>query len=433
MRVLPPLVVLLTLGLLLATGGSVELEQEGNVAEAVLDLTPENFTSVVHDGASRVLVFYYVPWCAFCQRLHPEFRKAAEEMLKQRERDASLVGKFARVDAEAHSPLATQQGVTAVKGYPALYWYTEGKAIPYVGGRTHEDLLDFVLTRGAPLVRDLSSEDDATNFTLSYTVAVVARLPHGRDGSSARALQSLEAVCRTNDLRCAQLSGGAERAPTAGIYRSTDDAYVQYPGSLADDDPALFRRFVEAHALPPVVGFGPTTHKALLDSTIDAIAFLFLGRSQERRDANVAWLAAFQGAASSFLGEALFTTVAPAAFQNHQVHAFFTLPLKFFGLPADRAALPALTVYRKRAHARYVLTPDAATVAWSVLHDGSATSAPDPSASWPPRQCPLADFVRRALTSEMTPLLRSEPAAFTLSEPAAALSSSWLVGRMRRP
>jgi len=103
---------------------------------AVLELTPENFDSVV-DGSKGAFVEFYAPWCGHCKNLAPEYEIVGETF----DKDSSVV--IAKVDADAHKDLGGRFGV---QGFPTLKWFPKGSKTPesYEGGRTADDIVTFI-------------------------------------------------------------------------------------------------------------------------------------------------------------------------------------------------------------------------------------------------------------------------------------------------
>lgn len=99
--------------------------------EDVVVLTPDEFDDFVK-GNQYVLVEFVAPWCGHCQKLTPEYAKAAAEL-----KYSGVV--LAKVDAVEHADFADDLGV---KGYPTLFFYIDGVKKPYTGGRSR---LEFCL------------------------------------------------------------------------------------------------------------------------------------------------------------------------------------------------------------------------------------------------------------------------------------------------
>jgi protein disulfide-isomerase A6 len=107
-------------------------------ASAVIDLTPENFDSVV-DGSKSVFIEFFAPWCGHCKNLAPVWDELGEAF--KTSKDVVI----AKVDADAHRELGTRFGV---QGFPTLKLFTKGgdKTAPtdFNGGRELDDLVKFV-------------------------------------------------------------------------------------------------------------------------------------------------------------------------------------------------------------------------------------------------------------------------------------------------
>lgn len=76
---------------------------------AVIDLTESSFESEVLNSEDTWLVAFVAPWCGHCQRLKPEWAKAASELKGE--------VKLGQVDATVHTGLASRYGV---RGYPSI-------------------------------------------------------------------------------------------------------------------------------------------------------------------------------------------------------------------------------------------------------------------------------------------------------------------------
>jgi len=102
----------------------------------VVDLTPENFDSVV-DGSKHVFAEFYAPWCGHCKNLAPAYEEVGLAFAKQKD----VV--IAKIDADAHKELGGRFGVS---GFPTLKFFPKGSTTPqpYEAGRTAEDIVSFV-------------------------------------------------------------------------------------------------------------------------------------------------------------------------------------------------------------------------------------------------------------------------------------------------
>lgn len=99
----------------------------------VIDLTPENFDSIVGTG-KPALVEFFAPWCGHCKTLAPTYAKLAD----------AFVGKnvvIAKTDADGEGRELGQR--FQVGGYPTLKWFNANDAenpVDYNGGRDLDSL-----------------------------------------------------------------------------------------------------------------------------------------------------------------------------------------------------------------------------------------------------------------------------------------------------
>ncbi|KAG8445647.1 hypothetical protein GDO86_010433 [Hymenochirus boettgeri] len=114
-------------------------------SDDVIELTPSNFNKEVIQSDSLWLIEFYAPWCGHCQRLVPDWKKAATAL--------KGVVKLGAVDADKHQSLGGQYGV---RGFPTIKIFGSNKNKPedYQGGRTSEAIVDSALSSLRSLVKD---------------------------------------------------------------------------------------------------------------------------------------------------------------------------------------------------------------------------------------------------------------------------------------
>jgi len=106
---------------------------------AVTTLVGKNFNSIKGKDA---LVKYYAPWCGHCKSLAPIYEELAEHF-----KDNAVV--IAKIDATANYI------EESVSGYPTLIWYgADGSSMTYEGGRSLNELKDFVTSKISGHTRD---------------------------------------------------------------------------------------------------------------------------------------------------------------------------------------------------------------------------------------------------------------------------------------
>ncbi|XP_036329942.1 protein disulfide-isomerase A6 homolog [Rhagoletis pomonella] len=64
----------------LGGGGGSSNSGSGSGADAVIELTDDNFDKLVLNSDDIWLVEFFAPWCGHCKNLAPEWAKAAKEL-----------------------------------------------------------------------------------------------------------------------------------------------------------------------------------------------------------------------------------------------------------------------------------------------------------------------------------------------------------------
>ncbi|XP_066554480.1 protein disulfide-isomerase A6 [Amia ocellicauda] len=117
-------------------------------SDDVVELTPANFNKEVLQSDSLWLVEFYAPWCGHCQRLTPDWKKAATAL--------KGIVKIGAVDADQHKNLGGQYGI---RGFPTIKVFGANKNKPedYQGARTSQAIVDSALNSLRSLVKDRMS------------------------------------------------------------------------------------------------------------------------------------------------------------------------------------------------------------------------------------------------------------------------------------
>jgi len=118
----------------------------------VVVLTDENFDTTLASN-DLILVEFYAPWCGHCKKLVPEYEKAATE----------LKGKavLAKLDATTETNAAESHDI---RGYPTIKLFRKGKPTEYKGGRTAQNIVEFIEKYIGDAVTSLASSSDVKKF-----------------------------------------------------------------------------------------------------------------------------------------------------------------------------------------------------------------------------------------------------------------------------
>ncbi|KAK3721525.1 hypothetical protein LTR37_003081 [Vermiconidia calcicola] len=139
---------------------------------AVEMLTDATFKERV--GSDKdALVAFTAPWCGHCKSLAPIFEKVAQDFTN----DKGVI--IAKVDCESPNAksIAEEAGV---KSYPTINYYPKGstEAIPYTGGRSERDFLNF-MNEKAGTHRTINGGLDAIAGTIPSLDEIVSTLKTG--------------------------------------------------------------------------------------------------------------------------------------------------------------------------------------------------------------------------------------------------------------
>jgi len=113
----------------------------------VVELTPKNFQKEVMKSDSVWIIEFYAPWCGHCQRLTPEYKKAASAL--------KGVVRLGAVNADEHRELGGQYGI---QGFPTIKIFGRNKNKPedYQGSRDAKGMIDGGLAAARKMVNEQS-------------------------------------------------------------------------------------------------------------------------------------------------------------------------------------------------------------------------------------------------------------------------------------
>lgn len=104
------------------------------------------------------------PWCTHCKALAPEYAKAAKALKKE-----SHI-RLAKVDATEETSLGEKY---EVRGYPTLKFFRNGNPSEYKGGRTSEEIVNWLKKRTGPAALVVDDVETVKTLTEREEVFVV--------------------------------------------------------------------------------------------------------------------------------------------------------------------------------------------------------------------------------------------------------------------
>lgn len=238
--------------------------------DGVLVLTQDNFQSAI-DSNDHILVEFYAPWCGHCKQLVPEYSKAAQKLSA----DGHAI-KLAKVDATQHTALAEQYGV---RGYPTLKFFKKKTIVDYGGGRTSEDIVNWLLKKTGPPAKEFTSVEEVKKFIEDNKV-VIAGFFKNVDSDLSKAFNEVASkvddlvfITSTSDDVLAEYAISDDKVV---IFKKFDEGRVDYEG--AADETAL-RKFATTQSLPLVVEFNHETAQKIFGGEIKSHLLVFFSKA----------------------------------------------------------------------------------------------------------------------------------------------------------
>jgi len=287
----------------------------------VLVLEKDTFQTALTTN-QHILVEFYAPWCGHCKSLEPEYIKAAQK-LKDLKSEIAL----GKVDATEQTELAEEN---KIRGYPTLKFYRDGKASDYNGGRTADEIVNWLLKKTGPAAKTLTTVAEAKEFAEASDVAVLGLF---LDLESEAAKQFMNAAADVDDFKFA-ISADAEvlkeyevAADAVLLLKKFDDAKVVMDGELTA---AAIVTFVKTESLPLVIEFNHESASKIFGGEIKNHLLIFVGKSHadvEKINTDA------KSVAKEFKGKVLFVTVDTDEDDHQRI-------LEFFGM--KKSELPAM-------------------------------------------------------------------------------------------
>lgn len=278
---------------LIATIARAEIELD----EGVLVLTEENFDGAIADNAA-MLVEFYAPWCGHCKNLAPEYAKAATAL-----KDEPV--KLAKVDATEHKELGSRFGV---QGFPTLKFFKNGKPQEYNGGRTSDEIVNWLKKKSGPPAVTLATEDDLMKAQESGDVLVVGVFD-SMDSDQAKEFltaagddDSLAYAVTTADAIKTKLSA---KANSIALLKDFDELRADLD-LAASTKAADIAEFVAASSVPLVQTFSQESSQKIFKSPITVHSLFFTKTDADYHESTIA---TFKKVAEEKRGKCLFINV----------------------------------------------------------------------------------------------------------------------------
>ncbi|KAG0084284.1 protein disulfide-isomerase precursor, partial [Podila epicladia] len=235
---------------------------------AAVELNEKNFQDhIAHNDP--VMINFHTSWCGHCQSLEPEFEKAAKELAGD-----NII--MAKMNCETHETFCKDR---AVRAYPTLKLYKNGKVTDYTGPRKSDDLVKFMRKHVGPAVKEIKPEDLAA-FTELGRVVIVGVLPQGPQRESlAKAFETVAEYYRDDFF-----FGSIESLPDVKdmgvvLYKKFDEGKNVLQGTFTD---ITLINFIRENFTPNIDEMGPKNYRHYLEGSTP-LSYLFFGSEADQK------------------------------------------------------------------------------------------------------------------------------------------------------
>jgi len=239
--------------------------------EGVLVLSQDNFDKAVK-LYTFLLVEFYAPWCGHCKELAPEYAKAAQAV-----KESGIY--LAKVDGTVEKDLSAKYGV---KGYPTLKFFKEGKPIDYSGGRTGDDIIQWVTKKSGPPFTSLGNVEAAQTALEKNEIAVFGFF---KDWESDACKTYLELTAEIDNIAFYLVNTDVifkEYKVTGDsivLFKKFDEGRIDLTTDLTKQS---IKEFVTVQSLPLVIEFSQETAQKVFGGDIKTHLLFFASKKSEK-------------------------------------------------------------------------------------------------------------------------------------------------------
>jgi len=297
--------------LLLGTIGLIncEIQEEENV----LVLTNANFDEAV-SANKYLLVEFYAPWCGHCKALAPEYAKAAGK-LKAEESELRL----GKVDATVQSELGER---FKIRGYPTLKFFVDGTPLEYTGGRTAEEIIQWLKKKSGPPATTVSTVDELKKLQADNEVLVVG-LFKDVNGEKAQAYSNVAKLIDSVSFAISSEQAVFDELNVKGdglvLLKKFDEGRNDFEGKFEADE---IKSFIQGNQLPLVTEFNQETAQKIFGGDIKVHNLLFVSKKADNFETIIG---EFKSAAKTFRSKVIFVLIDSDVDENERVMEFFGL------------------------------------------------------------------------------------------------------------
>lgn len=221
----------------------------------VVELTGKNFDKQVFGDTNVWMVEFYAPWCGHCQRLTPEYTKAAENV--------EGLAKMGAVncDEESNKQLCSKFGIQGFPTIKILPWNAKssGQAVDYQGARSAGSIAKYLLEQIPNHVTSVKDDASWKKF-LSKTGAETKKVLLFSEKSDVSTLYKALATQFKDRLAFAQ---APHKGALADQFKVTSAPTLMVLGADGAGEPSLYDGKLKPVAVGKfLAGFAPKLKNA---------------------------------------------------------------------------------------------------------------------------------------------------------------------------
>lgn len=287
--------------------------------ENVLVLTTANFDEAV-TANKYLLVEFYAPWCGHCKSLAPEYAKAATAL---KEEGAEV--RLAKVDATVQAELGER---FKVKGYPTLKFFIDGTPLEYGGGRTSDEIVQWLKRKSGPAAVTLSTVEELKKFQQDHEVGVLGLFNNLENknvqlfNSIAKTIDSVSFAITTEPALFTELNLSGDEQVI--LFKKFDEGRNDFSGEFVEEE---LKKFIHSNQLALISEFNQETAQKIFGGDIKVHNLLFASKTSKDFESI---LAPFKESAANFKGRVIFVLIDTDVDENERV-------MEFFGLKKENA------------------------------------------------------------------------------------------------
>jgi thiol-disulfide isomerase/thioredoxin len=123
-----------------------EIDEKTDIDKSKVKTDPKGVLELF-EKEKPMFVEFYANWCGHCKTLAPEWNKLITTIKDNKDiaiKDIAIVSIESKVVDKNIDKVLEKSGLVEVKGFPTIGLIQNKKWIPYEGGRTSKDMMNFI-------------------------------------------------------------------------------------------------------------------------------------------------------------------------------------------------------------------------------------------------------------------------------------------------